>query len=124
MDTPSLNDCKTYSLAEIDQMQIPPRRFGSDVKSWPMIDSAPECPALTDDLSRIMYKGRQWAVTKYGIERCDGKHYAIPKGQLRMHRGKSWIEHMAGKYWVDMPDFTAALGVAFLFHRHEGGQQD
>lgn len=113
---------KTYSLAEIDQMSAPPSRFSGSVETWPMIDTAPEYPVLTDDLSPIMWKGRQWAVTEHGIERCDGKHYAIHKGQLRMHRGKSWMGHMEGKGWVDLHDFANALGMAFLFHLHEGGQ--
>ncbi|MCL4068339.1 hypothetical protein M3484_17370 [Pseudomonas sp. GX19020] len=87
------------------------------------MDFAPECPARTDNLSRIIWKGRQWAVTEYGIERCDGKTYAIRRHVLIPGKEYSWIQHMGGKGWVDMPDFTAALGVAFLFFSHHGGQR-
>lgn len=108
--------------SDFDFASIPTKMFGNNPDSWPPMDNAPEYAANTDDMDRIIWKGRQWAVTTYGIECCDGKHYEIEKDNLISGKNYSWIEHMALKDWVDLPDFTAALGVAFLFHLHRGGQ--
>lgn len=49
-----------------------------------------------------------WAVTDYGLE-CLADEYAIEKKRLREN---DWLDHMAGKTWVDMRDFLAAYRYA------------
>jgi hypothetical protein len=67
---------------------------------------------MTQPLSRILLKGKQWAVTTYGLEALDGT-YATPKGRL----GESdWFEHMSRKTWVDVADFEAMLTEARRIH--------
>jgi hypothetical protein len=62
-------------------------------------------------LSRIIWKGRQWAVTKFGIEARDGR-YAIDKRRL----SEDWLRHMSEKEWVDLLEFAEALRVARQVH--------
>jgi len=65
--------------------------------------------ALTEP---VYWTGRQWAVTAFGIEARNGT-YPIPKDRVWEEcNGDGWIEHMAEKAWVDMPDFTEALRLA------------
>jgi hypothetical protein len=60
----------------------------------------------------LLWQGRQWSVTGYGVEARDGT-YPIPKKQLWERNGShGWEEHMAEKNWVDMRDFLAALSWA------------
>jgi len=67
-------------------------------------------------LDTIWWKGRQWAVTEYGIECLDGK-YAIDKSRLLKDYPKYvWPQHMREKDWVDLHDFTTAWLVALLLH--------
>lgn len=65
-----------------------------------------------DRLSKMFWKGEQWAATKYGVECRDGC-YAIDRKRLweddTVH---SWIMHMSEKCWVDLEDFAEALRVA------------
>lgn len=66
----------------------------------------------------VIWQGRQWAVTAFGMEKRDGT-YPVPARNLTMHdskEGYDWIRHMATKGWVDLPDFVAAYAVARLFH--------
>ena len=63
-------------------------------------------------LSKLLWRGRQWAVTSYGIECRDGT-YAIAKDRLWENDKKyGWVRHMTGKAWVDLPDFAEALRIA------------
>ena len=65
-------------------------------------------------LSRPVYwRGRQWAVTRYGIERRDGT-YVIDANRYDEHDETkySWVRHMAGKCTVDLLDFAEALRIA------------
>ena len=65
-----------------------------------------------DRLSRVYWKGRQWAATKYGVECRDGC-YAINRSRLWEDDAEhGWIMHMAEKEWVDLEDFAEALRVA------------
>ena len=57
-------------------------------------------------------RGRQWAVTKFGIECRDGS-YAIAGDRYEEDEPNySWVQHMAGKDWVDIEDFAEAMRVA------------
>jgi hypothetical protein len=66
-----------------------------------------------EELSKpIHWQGRQWAVTAYGIECLDG-NYPIEADRLwEEDDSYSWVQHMAGKEWVDLPDFAEALRIA------------
>lgn len=62
----------------------------------------------------IYWKGRQWAVTRYGIEARDGT-YPIAGDRVwedDYGNGHGWIKHMSDKEWVDLPDFVEALRLA------------
>ena len=60
----------------------------------------------------IYWQGRQWAVTNYGVEARDGT-YVIDKTRLwEEEKRYGWVRHMAGKNWVDLPDFAEALRIA------------
>lgn len=63
-------------------------------------------------LEPIVWQGRQWAVTPYGIEARDGT-YPISSDRLWEQEDEwGWVRHMEEKTWVDMPDFVEALRVA------------
>jgi hypothetical protein len=63
-------------------------------------------------LAKIIWCGRQWAATKYGVE-CRELFYAIPRARLwEDDEQHSWVMHMAEKTWVDLEDFAEALRVA------------
>lgn len=67
-------------------------------------------------LHPVLWRGKQWAVTTYGIERTNGT-YAIPKDRLtETHGDWNWISHMRGKVWTDMQDFEQAFNHALLLH--------
>jgi len=72
-----------------------------------------------EELSPIQWQGKQWAVTDYGLERRDGT-YVIERHRLWQFEPRgSWVEHMARKVWVDLPDFAEALRVARMVHQRE-----
>jgi hypothetical protein len=76
-----------------------------------------------DRLSRIIWQGRQWAATKYGVECRDGC-YAIERTRLwEEDESYSWIMHMAGKDWVDLEDFAEALQVTRIFEMCRTGRR-
>jgi hypothetical protein len=63
-----------------------------------------------------------WAITEYGLERLDGG-YPIEAGRLWE---ADWIEHMAGKRWVFLPEFRMALFEGMRHHapsKPQGGPQ-
>lgn len=71
--------------------------------------------------SRMLYKGKQWAVTKYGIEAIDGR-YDIKKSAIKTRHEKfdwSWPRHMGEKNWVDVDDFIDVLQAAMKIHFNE-----
>jgi hypothetical protein len=60
----------------------------------------------------IYWKGRQWAVTSYGIEARDGKYPIKGECVWEDNNDYGWVEHMAEKEWVDLTDFVEALRLA------------
>lgn len=60
----------------------------------------------------IYWKGRQWAVTSYGIEARNGKYLIKGERVWEDNRSYGWVEHMAEKEWVDLSDFVEALRLA------------
>lgn len=74
-------------------------------------------------LSKILWKGRQWATTKYGVECRDGC-YAIQRSRLwEDDEQHSWIMHMSEKDWVDLDDFAEALRVARIVQLCRSGRR-
>lgn len=57
------------------------------------------------DVSPIIKRFGTWAVTTYGVE-CLTQQYFF---ELERVEEPDWIEHMQGKTWVNMSDFTLAL---------------
>jgi hypothetical protein len=81
-----------------------------------------DTPILMDDtpvtvsvwgeaLNPIWWRGRQWAVTDYGIECLDGT-YVIEANRLH-HPGSptnhNWPEQLCDKDWVDVDDTPLPL---------------
>lgn len=65
-----------------------------------------------EKLHPVLWQGRQWAVTTYGIEARDGTYYLQPS-QLRSEpSGYTATAHMTEKSWVDIADFHIAHAVA------------
>jgi hypothetical protein len=79
----------------------------------PAYTSKNDVKCLGEALSKPVYwTGRQWAVTKYGVQARDGK-YSIAGGRLWEEEDQyGWIRHMDEKGWVDMGDFAEALRIA------------
>lgn len=63
---------------------------------------------MTQPLDRILFRGKQWAVTEYGVEALNGE-YPIEKSRLSE---PDWEEHMSHKKWVDSGDFCYVLSKA------------
>lgn len=71
----------------------------------------------------VYYVGKQWAVTRYGIEqiRDDADpirpYYHIQANALGQPMGEGgWPGHMANKTWVDVVDFIRAFEIAKEVH--------
>lgn len=91
------------------------------VQRIPFAQSDTEVRVRGQNLHPVLWRGEQWAVTKYGMECRDGT-YAIKAGELLRKRiGTAlydWPLHMREKVWVDVADFRIAFAVAcFLHHR-------
>jgi hypothetical protein len=86
----------------------------------PIIHEANEVRLCGEELHSVIWQGRQWAVTTLGIESRDGL-YAIKARRLteglRDDDPHCWIDLMAGKEWVDLPDFATAFLVACSVYR-------
>ena len=79
----------------------------------PAYESTDEVRVTGEPLAEPVYwKGRQWAVTKHGIEARDGKFHIAGSRAWEETNGHGWIEQMADKSWVDIHDFTEALRLA------------
>jgi hypothetical protein len=68
-----------------------------------------------DQLDEIWWRGKQWAVTAYGIECLDGTYPIKADRLLQDMPGYSWPQHIAEKGW-DVAEFTTAWMVAILMH--------
>jgi hypothetical protein len=86
----------------------------------PIIHDANEVRLCGEELHSVIWQGRQWAVTTLGIESRDGL-YAIKARRLteglRDDDPHCWIDLMAGKEWVDLPDLATAFLVACSVYR-------
>ena len=65
----------------------------------------------------VYWRGRQWAVTGYGIE-CLTEDYALSrnllwsKGDPLRRDNLGWLVHLSRKKWVDLADFEEAIRFA------------
>lgn len=123
------NTLTTFTAADLSSWQPSPAR---EAAYGARVDEAERLAVLATDLSKppqyecgalvrnrgealsepIYWQGRQWAVTPYGVE-CRTGDYAIEAGQIGRDEGSfGWVQHMAEKDWVDLPDFAEALRIA------------
>jgi len=60
----------------------------------------------------ILWVGRQWAVTGYGIQACDQRQ----KGKFDIEASRLWesdvLESLRAHTWLNIEDFEKALSVA------------
>jgi hypothetical protein len=99
---------------DFDPAKIPPRE-----RPWSLpieMDNTP-VKSRAEPLHPVWWRGRQWAVTEYGIEALDGR-YVIEASRLtediEIYGG--WPAHIGKKIWVDVPDFVTAWLVALSLH--------
>lgn len=78
-------------------------------------DSAP-VKMRGEVLGEVWWRGRQWAVTDYGIEALNGCYNFEWKRMLDRVDIHGWPEHMSGKNWVDIDDFITAWLVGVALH--------
>jgi hypothetical protein len=76
-----------------------------------------------NDLDEIVWKGRQWAVTAYGLETVgEPYHYYLTVEQLAQlndNGGEQFYDplfHLMEKNWLDVDDFVTAFLVALSVH--------
>lgn len=105
--------CELLSARHLLAINIPPRQRRRDRPI--AIDRTP-VKIRGEDLHPVWWRGRQWAVTAYGIERLDGA-YTIEADRLtELMESGGWPEHMGGKRWVDTEEFATAWLVALVLH--------
>lgn len=69
-----------------------------------------------ENLHAVWWRGRQWAVTAYGIECLDGT-YTIEADRLAEAIDvQCWPAHMGNKTWCDPEEFATAWLVALALH--------
>ena len=94
---------------------VPGPGEGMPKTRWPFVGYAQnEIPIRGAPLAVEWWRGRQWSVTEFGLERRDGL-YAIPAECLD-GIGRSWPQHMAEKRDIDQTDFITAWIVALALH--------
>jgi hypothetical protein len=101
-----------------------------DLEALPPRPRRGDRPIVTDDtpvhvrgnaLSPMLWRGRQWAVTTYGIERLDGC-YPIEAERLgegfdsKLGLDGTLPARVTGKRWCDAEDFLAAWVAALSLH--------
>lgn len=81
-------------------------------------------------LDFVLWQGKQWAVTEYGLECRDGRYHIDAKSLMTAHgrvnsKDQSfthWFQHISGKNWVDADDLDAALQAAMLLFEMNGAR--
>ncbi len=70
-------------------------------------------------LDPVWWRGRQWAVTRHGLECLNGA-YEIAADRLDENISRhGWPAQLAAKIWTDYPDFATAWLVAIAMHGTE-----
>ena len=106
------SELRIIRLDEFDG-PIPPRpRRETD----PIEHDQTEVRCRGDVLDRVLWRGRQWAVTTFGIECLDGT-YTIAKDRLFENIDVyGWPLHVTQKNWADSDDFCTAWLIALALH--------
>ncbi|SDD93922.1 hypothetical protein [Belnapia rosea] len=98
-------------LIAINLPPDPPRRGDRPVE----IDRTP-VRVLGKRLHEVWWRGRQWAVTAYGLECLDGTYPIKGKRLAEDVDRYGWPQHMSGKGWCDPEDFATAWLAALALH--------
>lgn len=69
------------------------------------------------EIGEVWWRGKQWAVTDFGIEALDGT-YPIEKNRLLedFDIDRPWPVHLSVKTWVDSDEFATAFMVGLILH--------
>ena len=101
---------RALSLDDLDNIPPRPRRGVNRIET-----NTEPVKVRGEGLHDIWWRGKQWAVTAYGIESLDGT-YVAEAARLTENPDYPWPMHMAEKIWVDIDEFTTAWMVALLLH--------
>lgn len=112
---------KVFDAGDLEGKPVPERRH----RDGPLVDHGGKSLPLGlfgEQLERTWWRGRQWAVTEYGLECLDG-NYTIEKDRLTEDLGKEdyggWSEHIGNKTWADTDDFITAWMIGLLLHGYQ-----
>lgn len=73
------------------------------------------------NLSPVLWQGKQWAVTEYGLEKRDGTYHVDSEWFFKNDKDDySWFMHMRNKSWCDMDDFEDACEVMYMLFFKNG----
>ena len=93
----------------------------------PILYDRGEVKVTGKELDQILWQGREWSVTTFGLERRDGC-YAIEARRLlegmRDDQPNSWVRHVRDRERLDINDFTTAFLIACAVFRRRLRQQD
>jgi hypothetical protein len=111
----------TFTQASIGAIPPRPRRRGDQPIQ---IDTTP-VPLRGEPLDKVLWRGKQWAVTAYGLERLNGT-YNIAADQLLdgLNEYGGFPMHVCLKTWVDTDDFLTAWLVALALHGRRASKED
>jgi len=109
---------KRFPLVDIADIKLEETKKRGD---RPIEHCTAEVKNRGEPLHRILWRGRQWAVTVYGVEALDGTYFfdrsRIADGVVsKFDAHHSWPVHMAEKTWVDIDDFVTCWLVAITLH--------
>lgn len=118
---------KVYSSQKCDTMN---RGVDEKVTTWamfhPQVMTRVKLSVCGEKLGKVLWQGRQWAVTDYGLECRDGTYHVRAKQLMRHYGGtpraafNGWYQHIAGKSWVDAQDLDYALQAFVLLYTSKG----
>jgi hypothetical protein len=83
-------------------------------------------PLEGEALHPVLWMGKQWAITTYGLE-CKNGQYHIKAGRQFWDKGLKpievydrWHQHLTQKTWVDKEDIEDALHIMFILFDENG----
>jgi hypothetical protein len=106
----------TLKVLSWDDLQNIPPRSARWRGERPIETDASPVKVRGEALHPMIWRGKQWAVTEFGIENLDGTYVIEAK---RLHENidrHSWLAHMGEKTWVDTEDFATAWLVAIAVY--------
>lgn len=106
------------------------RGVDEKVTTWamfhPQVMTRVKLSVCGEKLGKVLWQGRQWAVTDYGLECRDGTYHVHAKQLMRHYGGtpraafNGWYQHIAEKSWVDAQDLDYALQAFVLLYTSKG----